>query len=158
MEQLIMTLVIVSIIAVSLSIVAIFYIIAAYRRRTITMKKVDYLVEDLTYKSESLSSTVKTVGKVSNYVDAFEVISKKNMKSAAKIIARNKDDIYKIGNRILELAIGKEKKKEEVVNQDAMAASNNDSSDSIKVKKSVDIKNSVAFKASIKKVNKKDGK
>jgi len=97
---------IVSIIAVSFSIIALFYIIASFRRRTITMKKVDYLVEDITEKMESLSSTVETVAKISNYIDAFETISRKNIKSAAKLIARNKDDLYKIANRIKEIATG----------------------------------------------------
>ncbi len=106
MNQLSMTLMIVSIIAVSFSIIAIFYIIASFRRKTITMKKVDYLVEDITEKLESLTSTVETIAKLSNYIDAFEVVSRKNIKSAAKLIARNKDDLYKIANRIKEIAVG----------------------------------------------------
>lgn len=108
MTELNTTLTIVAIIAVSFSIIAIFYIIAAFRRRAITMKKVDYLIEDLTNKSETLTSTVDTIAKVSNYIDAFEVISRKNIKSAAKLIARNKDDLYKIANRVKEMAMGKD--------------------------------------------------
>ena len=112
MSELNMTLTIVAIIAVSFSIIAIFYIIAAFRRRTITMKKVDYLIEDLTQKSETLTSTVETVAKAANYIDAFEAISKKNIKSAAKLVARNKDDLYKIANRVKEMAMGKEESKD----------------------------------------------
>ena len=108
MSGLNMTLTIVAIVAVSFSIIAIFYIIAAFRRRTITMKKVDYLIEDITHKAETLNSTVETIAKMANYIDAFEAISKKNIKSAAKLVARNKDDLYKIANRVKEMAMGKQ--------------------------------------------------
>ena len=106
MDNLQTTLVVISIIAVSLSIIAILYITLAFRRRAITMKKIDYLVEDITYKSEMLNSTVETISKISNYVDAFELVARKNMKSATKIISRNKEDIYKIANRIKLAAMG----------------------------------------------------
>ena len=112
MNDLTTTLVIISIIAVSLSIIAIFYISASFRRRTIALKKIDYLIEDITYKSEMLNSTVETISKISNYVDAFELVSRKNMKSATKIISRNKDDIYKILNRIKLAAMGEANKEE----------------------------------------------
>ena len=87
-----------------LGIIALFYIILAQRRKSITWKKIDYLIEDVTYKSETLTSTVETVAKISNYVDVFEVFARKNIRSASKVIANNKDDIYKILNRIKILA------------------------------------------------------
>lgn len=105
------TLTILSIIAVSLSMIALFYITAASRRKAIFMKKADYLIEDLTYKSEMLNPTVETITKISNYIDIFEVVARKNMKSATKIVSRNKDDIYKILNRIKKLAVGPEETK-----------------------------------------------
>ena len=111
MNGLITTLVIMGIIVLMISSVAIVYIALAARRRTITMKKVDYLVEDITFKSESLTSTIETVTKISNYIDVFETITKKNIKTATKLINRNKDDLYKIANRIKKLAIGKEELK-----------------------------------------------
>lgn len=108
MSGLTTSLVILSLIAVSLAIIALLYIITSSRRRAIIMKKADYLIEDITYKSETLNSTVETVAKISNYIDIFETIAKKNMKSAAKVISRNKDDIYKIVNRIKTAAMGEE--------------------------------------------------
>ena len=110
MNNLTTTLVIISIIAVSFSIIAIFYISASF--------KIDYLIEDITYKSEMLNSTVETISKISNYVDAFELVTRKNMKSATKIISRNKDDIYKILNRIKLAAMGEAKKKEQQSKKD----------------------------------------
>lgn len=117
MEGLKTTLFIIGIIVGLLAIVALFYVTIASRRRAITLRKVDYLVEDVTHKSELLTSTIETVAKIANYIDIFETVAKKNMKSAAKLIARNKDDIYKIVNRIKKLAIGDAEKEE--VNQKA---------------------------------------
>lgn len=108
MSGLTTSLVIVSLVAVSLGIIAILYIIAASRRRAIVMKKADYLIEDITYKSETLNPTVETIAKISNYVDVFEAVARKNMKSAAKVVSRNKDDLYKIANRIKKIAVGPE--------------------------------------------------
>ena len=110
MSGLTTALVIVALIAASLSIIALLYIITASRRRAIFMRKADYLIEDITYKSETLNSTVETVAKIANYIDIFEVIARKNMKSAAKVVSRNKDDIYKIVNRIKKMAVGEETK------------------------------------------------
>ena len=108
MSELTTALIILSIVAVSFSIVAIFYIIAASRRRAIFMKKADYLIEDITYKSEMLNPTVETISKISKYVDIFEVVSRNNMKSATKLVSRNKDDIYKVLNRIKKIIVGSE--------------------------------------------------
>lgn len=104
------TLLIIGIVVGALSIIALLYMIASQRRRAITYKKVDYLVEDITYKSEMLNSTVETISKMSNYIDVFEVVARKNMKSAAKVISRNKEDIYKILDRVKKLAVGKDDK------------------------------------------------
>ncbi len=99
-------LIIVAIIATILLIFAILYAIAAFRRMSITYKKVDYLIEDLTYKSEMLNSTVETISKTANYLDAFEVVAKKNVKSAIKLASRNRDTIYAVAERLKDLATG----------------------------------------------------
>lgn len=105
-QSYITALIVLGFIALSLLIIALIYAIIVARRKNILLKKTDYLVEDLTYKSEMLNSTVETVSKISNYVDMFEVVARKNIKSSAKLIARNKDDIYKIIDRIKKLAMG----------------------------------------------------
>ncbi|MCK5807269.1 MAG: hypothetical protein KAG91_02655 [Mycoplasmataceae bacterium] len=104
-------LVIIGIVAASLSIIAMLYLIASSRRKVIFFKKADYLIEDITYKSEMLNPTVETIAKVSNYIDVFDTIARKNMKSAARVVSRNKDDIYKIINRIKKAAVGPEETK-----------------------------------------------
>lgn len=110
-NSLITALLIVGLIAVILSSIALLYTIVAVRRRGIMIKKLDYLIEDITYKSEMLNSTVETVSKVANYIDIFEVVARKNMKSAAKVVARNKEDIYKILDRVKKMAMGPETNK-----------------------------------------------
>ena len=100
-------------IAAFLGIIALLYIISAQRRRSITWKKIDYLVEDITYKSEMLNSTVETVSKISNYVDVFEVFARKNIKTVSKVIANNKDEIYKVLDKIKKIATDDAKKPKE---------------------------------------------
>ncbi|WP_128008757.1 hypothetical protein [Mycoplasma sp. ATU-Cv-508] len=111
MNQLIIALLIIGLIGTILAIVALLYGIAALRRRTIMIKKLDYLIEDVTYKSEMLNSSVETAAKMANYLDVFEVVARKNIQSLAKLMARNKEDIYKVLDRVRKLALGEQKDK-----------------------------------------------
>ena len=72
------------------------YLIASLRRRNVVLKKVDYLIEDITYKSESLNVTVETINKISNYVLSMDAITQTGFKSAAKLVSENKNYIYSI--------------------------------------------------------------
>ncbi len=60
------------IVALVLLIVVLLYAINAYRRIGIVAKKADYLVEDLTYKSEMLMPTFDAVSKLTKYTDLLE--------------------------------------------------------------------------------------
>ncbi len=51
-----------------------------------------------------LNSTVETVVKVSNYVDAFEAIAKKNGKAALRLAQRNKDLIFRFADKVRDYA------------------------------------------------------
>lgn len=62
------------IVLLCLAIVFCCYGIIAARKVAIAAKKFDYFVEDLTYKSEMLNSTVDTVVKVSNYIDVLKLL------------------------------------------------------------------------------------
>ncbi|RTZ69221.1 MAG: hypothetical protein DSZ21_00265 [Tenericutes bacterium] len=108
MNSLVTTLIIFGLVVLSISIIALLFFLVSQRKKIVLYKKVDYLIEDLTYKSEMLNSTVETVAKISNYIDVFEVVTKKNIKTVLKLYERNKDDIYKIAERIKKAAIGKE--------------------------------------------------
>lgn len=87
-----------------IGVIALLYLVFLLRQLTITSKKVDYFVEDMTYKSEMLNSTVETVVKVSNYIDAFEAIAKKNTKAAIRFAARNRDVAYRLADRVRDFA------------------------------------------------------
>ncbi|AGM25439.1 hypothetical protein [Spiroplasma chrysopicola] len=97
------------IILLCLAIVFCFYGIIAARKVAIAAKKFDYFVEDLTYKSEMLNSTVDTVVKISNYIDIFEAFTKRNVKAWVKVIARNKDIAYRLVDKLKEFANSDEK-------------------------------------------------
>ena len=70
---------------------AFIYIIFAFRRILIVFKKIDYLVEDLTYKSEKLNNVVDVVIKLSGYVDVVEGIIKRNSDVVSKFIKNQKN-------------------------------------------------------------------
>lgn len=108
MNSLVTTIIIVGLVVLAMGMVAMLFFMITQRKKIVLYKKIDYLIEDITYKSEMLTSTVETVAKIANYIDVFEVITKKNIKSAVKLIERNKDDIYKIAERIKKAAVGKE--------------------------------------------------
>lgn len=105
-------LIILGIICLSLGTIALLYGIVAIRRRGIMIQKMDYLIEDITYKSEMLNSTVETISKVSNYIDIFDVVTRKNIKSFVSVVAKNKEDIYKILDNLKKIAMGEVSKKQ----------------------------------------------
>jgi uncharacterized protein YoxC len=94
-----------------LSTFAILYFIAVMRRLLILTKKIDYLVEDFTYKAEMLNPAIETLSRMSGYVDAFDAVTKRNMNSAIRYFARNRDLIYKLGEKVKEYAENKSGKK-----------------------------------------------
>lgn len=70
-----------------LAIIAFAYMILAFRRIMILSKKTDYLVEDLTYKSERLNDVISTVVKISNYIEASENLVKNNTETLNNILS-----------------------------------------------------------------------
>lgn len=94
-----------------LTILAILFSIAVMRKMIIVTKKIDYLVEDFTYKAEMLNPAIETLSRMSGYVDAFDVITKRNMNSAIRYFARNRDLIYKLGEKVKKFAESKSEKR-----------------------------------------------
>ena len=52
--------------------------IIAFRRITIFAKKMDYLIEDVTYKSEKMNDVIDAIVKVSKYINIAETLVKNN--------------------------------------------------------------------------------
>ena len=122
-------------------IIASIYLVFALRRINIFFKKSDYLVEDLTYKSEMLNSGVETVANLQNYVDAWNVATKRNIKSIANLAFRNRNMAYYLINKIRDnVKDGSTKTKKNVSQK----------SSSIKTKKNV-VKKSTPTTSSTKK-------
>lgn len=90
-------------ILVCLAIIVCLYMIIAYRKVGIVSKKIDYLVEDLTYKSELLTPVIDSVVKIGSYIDLFEGIFQQKSESLLKYASNNKESIYKLGKQLKEV-------------------------------------------------------
>jgi len=95
-----LALIIIGVVLLLLLSLAAIYLIASLRRRNVVLKKVDYLVEDITYKSESLNVTVETINKISNYILSLDAVSQKGFKSMVKLVSENKNYIYSIVKKL----------------------------------------------------------
>ncbi len=82
-------------------IVAGFYIVMLLRKVNIIAQKVDYLVEDITYKAEALTPTVDIVNKVSNYAIAIDATANKSAIEFLKVIRNNRSSLIKLMQNIL---------------------------------------------------------
>lgn len=101
-------LIILAIILCIVAILAFVYMIITFRKINIVAKKIDYFVEDATYKSEKLNVTVDAIVKLSNYVDVFELLVKQNAQSLVDYLAKNKENIEKFEKSVSE-SIDKDK-------------------------------------------------
>ncbi|MBD5446034.1 MAG: hypothetical protein HDR31_01810 [Mycoplasma sp.] len=90
-------------ILVCIAIIGALYKIIAYRRISVVSKKLDYLVEDLIYKSEFMVPAVEALVKLSGYVDLIEGIVKKNSNALINYVDNNKDSVKKISKQVKEV-------------------------------------------------------
>ncbi|MDR3257487.1 MAG: hypothetical protein LBT17_01695 [Mycoplasmataceae bacterium] len=97
-------LIIVGCIALFVLLFTLVYMIIAFRKIGIVAKKLDYLVEDLTYKSEMLTPTVEALAKISNYVDLFESIINQNADALMNYINKNKSSATKFISKLKDIA------------------------------------------------------
>lgn len=115
--------------------IAAIYGIAALRRRNIVLKKVDYLIEDITYKSESLNVTVETLNKVSNYLLTLDAVSQNGLKMFIKLISENRNYIYSILDRMRVDVERKEKERREKEKEEKKSTKKDKISESSSTKK-----------------------
>ena len=76
------------------------YMIFAFRKFHIVCKKIDYLVEDLTYKIELLSPTVDSIVKVSNLIDILNAVLHEKSRTIMKYVSSNQETIDKAAQEI----------------------------------------------------------
>jgi len=103
MEAWQITLIVLGCIALTLAIFALCYMIIYFRKAGIVAKKIDYLVEDWTFKSEQISSTIEAINKIAAYVDLIEGFINQNTESISKYIANNKESTYKFVSKLKEI-------------------------------------------------------
>lgn len=80
-------------ILVIVCIIGLVYVTFVFRKIGIVAKKLDYLIEDLTYKSEKLNPAIDAIVKVSSYLDILESLIKKDSKQITSFIKNNKTQV-----------------------------------------------------------------
>ncbi len=78
------------------------------RRFSILIKKLDFLVEDITFKSENIAPFLDSLLKITSYVDVLDVIVKKNINGIKKVVENNASNMKKMMNE-LEKAVNEKK-------------------------------------------------
>ncbi|MDR0739700.1 MAG: hypothetical protein LBF00_02390 [Mycoplasmataceae bacterium] len=101
-------LIVVGCVALFFLLFALIYMIIAYRKIGIVAKKLDYLVEDLTYKSEILTPTVDAIAKIANFIDLFESLINQNTDALKHYVSKNKETTTKFIGKLKDI-IGKDK-------------------------------------------------
>lgn len=80
-------------ILVIVCIIGLVYVTFVFRKIGIVAKKLDYLIEDLTYKSEKLNPAIDAIVKVSSYLGILESLIKKDSKQITSFIKNNKTQV-----------------------------------------------------------------
>ncbi|MDE5545177.1 MAG: hypothetical protein K2I76_01045 [Malacoplasma sp.] len=96
-------------ILIGIAIIACIYKIFAYRRISIAAKKIDYLVEDLIYKSEYIMPSIEAVSEFASYTNLADLVFNRG----------KKDNSNKLKEKVNKETISKAKKiqYEEIVNE-----------------------------------------
>ena len=84
-------------ILIGIAIIACIYKIFAYRRISIAAKKIDYLVEDLIYKSEYIMPSIEAVSEFASYTNLADLVFNRGKKNNSNKIKEktNKEIISK---------------------------------------------------------------
>lgn len=94
------TLIVLVTILVCIAIVLCVYLIITFRKIHVVAKKIDYLVEDLTYKSEQLTPVVDSIVKISDFIEIIDSILKQKSQDWIKSTSGNKESIYKVAKQV----------------------------------------------------------
>lgn len=95
-EYLIILLTIMSSLIICLTI----YLFFVFRKIAVASKKIDYLIEDITYKSEVLSPMIDSILKLSSYIDVLDIVFKKKSSEISKVIDNNSENIKKFNKQL----------------------------------------------------------
>lgn len=90
------------IILIILAIVLAIYMIIAFRRMSISAKKLDYLIEDLSYKSEKISPALDSLINLLNYIDLLDNVVKNEGIKLVNSLLEDKRDLELIVKQLRE--------------------------------------------------------
>lgn len=96
--------IIVIVLAVLLVILSI-YMIVAFRRIAITAKKLDYLIEDLSYKAEKSTHVIDSLVKLSHYIDTIDEFIKNDGVKVLTKTEQNKEEALKLLNQLRDFLV-----------------------------------------------------
>lgn len=100
MTKEIQTLIILGLIVLSLIILLILYLFIALRKAIVATKKIDYFVEDATYKLEKLNTTIDAINKLSAYAHIFELFLEQNSNTITEYLNKDESGLKKFENFI----------------------------------------------------------
>ncbi|WP_391591507.1 hypothetical protein MCAV_04520 [[Mycoplasma] cavipharyngis] len=95
-------------ILVVVSIITIIIIFSTMRRMSNVIKKIDYIVEDLTYKAESFSETVEAIKGFSKYINLFQSLIDDQNPQKSEYVKQNRKKIMALSKYLSKIAQEKE--------------------------------------------------
>lgn len=79
------------------------------RRSLNVLKKVDYLVEDITFKSESIKPVFDATITLSNYVNTLEKVANENLSDLVNLFSNNNVEMQAIIENIKKIMVNSQK-------------------------------------------------
>ncbi len=98
------------IVLIVLGLVLLVYMIVAFRRMGISAKKLDYLIEDLSYKSEKMAPVVDSLVKLLGYADLLDDAMKTKGIKILNGFLEDKEDLTKVIEQLRELLIARDRR------------------------------------------------
>lgn len=96
-------------ILIVISILTVLLIFFTFRRMGNVTKKVDYIVDDLTYKTESLTATIDAIKGFSKYISLIHTLIDEDDPKKQEYIKTNRKQILALSEYLRKLAVNKEK-------------------------------------------------
>ncbi|MDQ0514315.1 uncharacterized protein YoxC [Mycoplasmoides fastidiosum] len=95
-------------ILIVISIITVISIFLTFRRMGNVTKKIDYVVEDLTYKTESLSTTIDAIKVFSKYISLIQSLTDDQNPEKSEYVKQNRKKIMALSKYLSKIAEDKE--------------------------------------------------
>ena len=111
MHSLILVLIILAIILIVFFFLLLFYLVYLSIKVSKLIDKIEFVIDDIIIKLENLNPSIESLKKLFNYIDAFDLIFKSNLKSGLSLLRRNSFVLFKLLKIFQDLLLKKESKK-----------------------------------------------